>query len=61
MLMHKLVIATMVRSAPLCSRTAVPALSGAYGFRARELISGNDVEMSDYKGQVSLVVNLASK
>jgi len=34
---------------------------GAYGFSVRDLESNNEVDLSKYKGSVSLIVNVASK
>jgi len=34
---------------------------GAYGFSVRDLGSNNEVDLSKYKGSVSLIVNVASK
>ena len=38
-----------------------PQMSGAYDFSARDLKTNDVVELSKYKGKVSLVVNVASK
>jgi hypothetical protein len=41
--------------------TSAPQMSSAYGFSARDLATGSVTELSDYEGQVSLIVNVASK
>ena len=33
----------------------------AYDFVAKELVTGRDVPLSEFKGKVSLVVNVASR
>ncbi len=40
---------------------AVAAPGGAYGFMARSLVDNSPQELSQYKGKVCLVVNVASK
>ena len=50
----------LARSNSHSARAAVQ-LSGAYDFSAKDLESNKLVELSQYEGQVSLVVNVASK
>jgi len=40
---------------------AIGMKASAYDFFARDLRSGDSVPLADYAGQVSLVVNVASK
>jgi len=64
MLTSTLAVASVMRSPLAMQRGSLRAralMSGAYDFRARDLTSGSDVELSDYSGKVALVVNLASK
>jgi glutathione peroxidase len=46
-----------------CRRAPSPTASaaGAYGFSARDLRSGDVVDLAKYEGKVSLIVNVASK
>ena len=37
------------------------AMSGAYDFSAKTLLGSKLVELSEYDGKVSLIVNVASK
>lgn len=43
-----------------CGRSAVQ-MSGAYDFSAKDLKTNANVDLKQYEGQVSLVVNVASK
>jgi len=50
----------------LTGRHAGPSMmaagdDGAYGFSVRDLDSNEQVDLSKYKGSVSLIVNVASK
>ena len=51
--------ATAPRS--MSHRSTAVAMSGAYDFSARDLRSGEVVDLARYQGKVSLVVNVASK
>ena len=72
--LHMLAFATLAASASLLSARAAPktlganvasrafvAMSSAYDYSARDLRTGGVVELSQYEGKVSLVVNVASK
>jgi len=47
---------------PLAGPTVMDAVdNGAYGFSVRDLESDNEVDLSKYKGSVSLIVDVASE
>lgn len=51
----------LVISTLLSSALALTATRSAYDFSSRDLRTGKIVELSEYRGGVSLVVNVASR
>ena len=56
----------LLRGAPMHTsmatrRAGTVQMAGAYGFSARDLKTGGTEDLAQYEGQVSLIVNVASK